>query len=296
MLAPIILFVYKRLEHTRKTLAAINSNYLARESELFIFSDASDTEENQQAVDEVREYIQEFSQNCSFKQVYIINAEEHKGLANSVISGVTQVINRFGKVIVLEDDIITTRDFLNFMNDSLDYYEENENVWSITGCTFPMKLLDKYPHDVYLNYRADSWSWATWKDRWDKTDWDVTDFEEFVKDKTRIKKFNRGGEDMTRMLKLQMEGEIDSWAIRWCYQQSKEGMYTICPRESFILNIGLDGSGEHCKENPYGIVLKKEEKDYKLDYPDLSLNLMKEYKRFYHTSLVKKVKIRLLGR
>lgn len=293
MLAPIVLFVYKRLSHTRETLEAINRNHLADESELFIFSDAASTDENQKAVADVRSYIKDFSQNSNFKQVHIMNAEEHKGLSRSIISGVTQVINRFGKVIVLEDDIVTAHGFLKYMNQALDFYEENEMIWSISGCAFPLKALDDYSYDVYLNYRTSSWSWASWKNRWDRMDWDVSDFAEFKKDKKRIKEFCKGGEDLFQMLCRQMNGEIDSWAIRWCYQQYKEGMFTIYPRESFIVNIGFDGSGTHGKA-AYEFASLRIERDYEFVHPELSLALMEEARKFNSVAIVQKIKNRLL--
>jgi hypothetical protein len=136
------------------------------------------------------------------------------------------------------------------MNILLNKYEDTKQVYSITGYNFPKKLMsipDDYPYDVYFSPRAASWSWATWKDRWQKADWVVKDFNQFKKDKNSQKKFNQGGADMTRMLKQQMRGEVDSWAIRWCYALFKHDAFCVQPIKSYVNNIGFDSTGVHCK-------------------------------------------------
>ncbi|MFW6016806.1 MAG: glycosyltransferase, partial [bacterium] len=240
MLSPIVLFVYNRPEHTKKTIKALKKNKLADKSKLFIFSDGEKSANDKQKVKEVRKIINKID---GFKQGKVFESEENKGLANSVIDGVTKIINQYGKVIVLEDDLITSKNFLRYMNRALDFYEEDKKIWSISGYNLPIGIPDDYKHDVYLSYRASSWGWATWKDRWDKIDWDINDYSEFINDKSAQKLFNRGGSDMKNMLKSQMEGKIDSWAIRWCYNQFKNDSYTIYPVVSKVKNIGMDGSG-----------------------------------------------------
>jgi hypothetical protein len=243
MLAPIVLFVYNRPTHTKKTVEALKQNKLAKESQLFIFSDAPKNENSIESVEEVRKYIKSIN---GFENIIIREAEKNKGLATSVISGVTEVIKEYGKVIVLEDDLVTSVNFLEYMNKALCFYENNQKIWSISGYNLPIEIPKAYNKDVYLSYRACSWGWATWKDRWDKNDWTVSNYDDFLKSKEQQKLFNRGGSDMTDMLKSQMEGKIDSWAIRWCYSQFKDNSYTIYPVKSKIQNIGNDGSGVHC--------------------------------------------------
>ncbi|WP_018248085.1 glycosyltransferase [Orenia marismortui] len=243
MLAPIVLFVYNRPKHTRQTIEALKRNKLASQSELFIFSDAPKSEDVNEDVQEVREYIRTIT---AFKNITIKEAKENKGLANSIISGITEVIRKYGKVIVLEDDLITSPNFLEYMNRALDFYEENQKIWSISAYNLPIEIPKGYNKDVYLSYRASSWGWATWKDRWKKNDWSVSDYIHFLKNKEEQKLFNRGGDDMTEMLKSQIDGKIDSWAIRWCYSQFRDNSYTIYPVKSKVQNIGNDGSGVHC--------------------------------------------------
>lgn len=243
MIAPIVLFVYNRPEHTKKTINALKRNKLAEESELFIFSDGVKNKEDKQKVKEVRGIINNIN---GFKNVEILESKINKGLADSVIDGVTKIINEYEKVIVLEDDLITSKNFLRYMNRALDFYENNKDIWSISGYSLPINIPESYDYDIYLAYRASSWGWATWEDRWGKIDWKIKDFDNFINDKSKQRLFNRGGSDMTRMLKNQINGEIDSWAIRWCYNQFIEESYTIYPVKSKVKNIGMDGSGVHC--------------------------------------------------
>jgi hypothetical protein len=244
-IAPVIIFVYARPEHTRQTIESLAKNALADETDVYIYSDAAKNEKVQQKVELVREYIDTLEQRNLFKSLHIIKSNANKGLARSVISGVTDIIEKYSKVIVVEDDLIFSPDFLQYMNDALDFYKEDKRIWSICGYTFNLKIPSDYKHDIYLSYRGGSWGWATWKDRWDKVDWDVSDYLEFQKNTELRKLFNRGGRDMANMLDLQMQGKIDSWAIRWCYTQSKLNMLTVYPIISRIKNIGLDGTGTH---------------------------------------------------
>lgn len=248
-LAPVVLFSYNRLEHTKQTIKALQKNTLATESELYIYSDGPKNDEVAVIVDEIREYLKSID---GFKEVIIIEREKNLGLATSIIDGVTSVINKYGKVIVLEDDLITSKYFLKFMNDSLNVYGEKENIFSITGFSFSrnfMNFPNGYNEDIYLNIRPMSWSWATWIDRWEDVDWEVKDFQTFIRDTKQIKEFNRGGTDLTRMLKNQINGKLDSWYIRWTFNAFQKSKLTIYPRISYVNNIGHDASGVHCVED-----------------------------------------------
>lgn len=247
-LAPIILFVYNRPWHTQQTVEALQKNELAIESELFIYSDAPKNKQAIEKVDKVREYIKIVD---GFKKVRVIERSKNWGLADSIIDGVTKSINEYGRVIVLEDDLVTSPYFLRYMNDGLEFYQDNPEIMSISGYTLPptsMKFPKNFADDVYLNYRNSSWGWATWADRWDLVDWEIKDFHQFINDPEQKKLFNRGGDDLTNMLISQMEGKIDSWAIRFSYAHFKQRMYSICPHNSYVNNIGHDGTGTHCGE------------------------------------------------
>ncbi len=241
-LAPIVLFVYNRPSHTKKTIEALKNNELAGESDLFIFSDGAKSENNAQRVDEVRAYIKTIK---GFGGVEVTEREKNFGLAHSILSGVNHVSSLYDRVIVLEDDVITAHSFLTFMNNALEFYQTNKSIFSVSGYPYSIKIPGSYKKDVFISYRASSWGWGTWKDRWEKVDWEVKDFSSFIKDKKAQKLFNRAGEDVTPMLKAQIWGEIDSWAIRWTYSHSKHNAYCLLPIIPLCKNIGTDSSGTH---------------------------------------------------
>ena len=215
-LAPVILFVYNRPTHTLRTVDFLSKNKLAANSELIVFSDGF-KEEDKVQVSEVRKIIKTIK---GFKSIRIIERNRNLGLARSVITGVTEVIAKYKKAIVLEDDIITSPQFLSFLNEALDFYKDDLNIFSLSGYNFPIKIPYNYLYNVYIAPRASSWGWATWGNRWNKADWDVADFESFIKDKDSVKKFNQGGSDLSIMLKRFKQGKID-------YMGSKMVLYSL---------------------------------------------------------------------
>lgn len=283
MLAPIILFVYNRLEHTQRTIDNLKKNYLSDESEIFIFSDGPKNESDAENVLKVREYLKTVN---GFKSINFINSHENKGLAKSVIDGVSKIIDKYGKVIVLEDDLVTSKYFLKYMNEALDLYQNNMNIWSISGYTPNIDIPESYEEEVYLIKRGASWGWATWKDRWDMNDWEIKDYFEFKKNKKMKKEFNLAGDDMSPMLDDQMEGRINSWAIRWVYNQFKNNMWTVYPTKSLVKNIGNDLSGTHTPiTHKYDVDLYECEINLNYDVnPDEEI--CKNFKLFYDLNLL----------
>ena len=292
MLAPVVLFVYNREEHTRMTLEALKKNALAGESKLFIFSDGARTEKDAVKVEKVRKLLKNCQEENVFREVVVTEAERNQGLAASVITGVTKVISEYGKAIVLEDDIVTAPDFLSYMNQALEYYEKDSRIWSVSGYTMPLESLQKYKKDVFLSYRASSWGWGRWKDRWELIDWEISDFPEFRKDKKRIRMFCRGGKDLYPMLIRQQAGELDSWAVRWCYWQSKCNMLTVYPKDSLVQNIGCDGSGTH--EGNADIfssgISEKEKKIFQFSGIELNKKIIREFYNIYSATLWFRIK------
>lgn len=262
-LAPLILFVYNRPTHTRLTVEALLKNNLAPETDLYVYSDAAKNNSSNEKVEEVRAFIHQIS---GFKSITIIERQENMGLANSIISGVTEVIQKYKRVIVLEDDLLTSTDFLEYMNEALNVYEARPAIWSISGYQYPFGIPGNYPHDVYLSKRPHSWGWATWEDRWSKSNWNVLPDDPVFKNNTLKKAFNEGGEDLTRMLWSQVNGEIDSWYVRWAYSQFQNNCYSVFPVQSKVKNIGVDGSGTHFKHanNKY----QTEISHYKVNFPE----------------------------
>lgn len=255
-LAPIIVFAYDRPEHLRQTLEALAKNELAKESELYIFCDgpkADASEERKLHIEQTREVAHDA---IGFKEIQVIEAPQNKGLANSIIGGVTKVIKMHERVIVLEDDLLTSPYFLKYMNEALDKYDSYPSVFSIGGYNFPpqkMSMPQDYPYDAYVSLRCCSWGWATWKDKWDRIDWSLDYLDEFLTHPEQIKAFNRGGDDLTEMLLLQRDCKIDSWAIRFAFQHFYHHAVAILPRISYVDNMGCDGTGVHCgnDENAY---------------------------------------------
>ncbi|WP_144505658.1 glycosyltransferase [Bacillus mycoides] len=278
-LAPIVLFVYNRPEHTMQTLASLQKNILASNSELFVFSDAPRNENDTNSVHQVRNIIENIE---GFKKVTIIKAKYNKGLANSVISGIADIVNEYGKVIVLEDDLIASSNFLRYMNEALNVYSENPSIWSISGYTPDIKFPKGYIDDIYLSPRGCSWGWATWKNRWDLVDWNVPDYDFFKQNTKRRKDFNMGGNDLSYMLDDQMTGRINSWAIRWVYSQHIHSKYTIYPVNSLVSNIGLDFSGTHSTNSDKYKTKEVYQGDIKLA-SDCTINrdILIGFKKFY---------------
>lgn len=248
-LAPICLFVYGRLEETRRTVQALQANFLAPESDLHIFSDGPKPGAEAK-VEAVRAFIREID---GFKTVTLHASPENRGLARSVISGVTQVLGQSGKVIVLEDDILTSKNFLSFMNQSLDFYETAPRIFAVSGYAYPMKSLRNLEYDCTFGYRSYSWGWATWKDRWELVDWDVCDYAAFSSDRRNRRLFNKGGSDLWAMLRKQQQGKIDSWMIRWVYTQHKHHLLDVYPKISKTANIGFSAEATHtdCSDRRY---------------------------------------------
>ena len=282
-LSPITLFVYNRPEHTRIVLQSLADCQYADQSVLYIFADQAKNENAKEKVEQVRRIILEDIWKQKFLQVNVIEAAVNKGLANSVISGVTQVINKHGRIIVVEDDNRVAPDFLDYMNRGLDFYCESRKIGYIGGYTVPIKIPQDYKKDVFLTGRGSSYAWATWKDSWALVDWEGKDFEQFRKDKRAIASFNEYGEDRFEMLRHQVEGNMNSWAIRFSYALWKNGKYAVLPCKTRVENIGFDGSGVHNVAEDKRFVNSIEKNLPKAQFEDLSedIRIKKEFQRIF---------------
>jgi len=239
-LAPIVLFAYNRPEHTRWTLEALQKNELADESDLYFFSDGAKNETAKQQIVQVRNYIRSVT---GFRKVEIIERSENWGLARSIISGVTEIVNKYGKIIVLEDDLVASPFFLKYMNEALDLYEREDNVISIHGYIYPVK--EKLPETFFLR-GADCWGWATWKRGWEIFEPDGNKLLMELKDKKLTKEFDFDGSyPYVKMLEDQIADKNNSWAIRWYASAFLANKLTLYPGESLVHNSGFDGSGTH---------------------------------------------------
>ncbi|RXJ84392.1 glycosyltransferase [Arcobacter cloacae] len=237
-LAPIILFTYNRLSHTKKTITALQKNELAKDSELFIYSDGGKDENSWNKVNEIRKYLETIS---GFKNITIIKRETNIGLAENIIEGVTKIVNQYGKIIVLEDDIVTNSYFLNFMNDSLNTYENISKVWHISGWNYPIS--NENLEDTFLYRTMNCWGWATWKDRWSNYEKNPQKLiESFSKEE--IYKFNLDGAiNFWEQVEKNLNNQMNTWAIFWYTTIFKNEGLCLNPTQSFVENIGFDGTG-----------------------------------------------------
>lgn len=226
------------------TVESLKKNFLASESRLFIFCDGPKSD-NLDQVRAVREYVHTIQ---GFASVTVYESDVNKGLANSIISGVSRIFRTFNKAIVLEDDLLLSTNFLCYMNQSLSFYEENKRILSISGYSLLIKYPYGYEYDAALSFRASSWGWATWKDRWESIDWEVKSYKSFKYNIIKRLKFNRGGSDMSHLLDKQMSGKINSWAIRFCYHQFENNMFDVFPVMSKVANVGFGYAATNTKK------------------------------------------------
>ncbi len=243
--APIVLFAYARPWHTEMTLRSLMNSDGADTHDLIVRLDGAKSSRDAGPVAEVARLVSQVATAGPFRSVTLVRSERNRGLARSVIRGVSDVLDRYAAVIVIEDDLLLAKDFLRYMDEALAVYADDERIWSVSGFTPALRSLENYSHDAYLSLRASSWGWGTWRRSWALVDWDVDDYNRFEYDLADRRSFNRGGRDLAAMLDAQMDGRVDSWAIRWCYSQFRHSMYSVVPALSRVRNIGLDGSGTH---------------------------------------------------
>jgi len=248
-LAPIALFVYNRPDHTRRTLSYLQKNVLANDSKLYIFSDGAKTPGDEQRVQEVRDLA---AQVTGFKSVKLISRKQNMGLANSIIDGVTQLVKDYGNVIVFEDDLLSSPYTLEYFNEALARYKNQEKAMHIGAYMFPLN--DKTLPETFFYRIATSWGWATWDRAWCNFEPDVdkliTQF-----DSRKIQEFSVDGTgNFWKQIMEFKTGKNNSWAIRWYASVFLKGGLALHPSQSLIHNIGHDGTGVHSNiEHMYGV-------------------------------------------
>lgn len=239
--APIALFVFNRPDHTRRTVEALRANEHAAESDLFVFCDAGRNGKDAPGVAGVREFVHGIT---GFRSCTIIEKEKNLGLANSIIGGVTDVLRKHERVIVMEDDLVTSPFFLRYMNEGLDYYQDDDRVVSIHGYVYPTLL--PLPETFFLR-GADCWGWATWRRGWALFNPDGRELLSQLEARGEIREFDfDGAHGYTAMLKDQISGANNSWAIRWYASAFLKNKLTLYPGRSLVVNIGIDASGTNC--------------------------------------------------
>jgi hypothetical protein len=286
-LAPIVLFTYKRLDTLKLTIEALKANFLAKDSDLYIFSDGPKVENDKISVNNVRVYLKTIS---GFKSIQILESQNNKGLTKSIIEGVSSILESNNNLIVLEDDLITTTNFLLYMNQALNVYKDNKDVISICGYGLKIKKPLNYNSDVYLYGRSSSWGWAIWKEEWSSIDWEIKDWLLFKSNKELINKFNLNGSDLFSMLKSVKEGNGNSWAIRFAYNQFKQKKFSIMPFNSLVQNIGFGTQGTNTKNKYSRFKINKDtgtKNQFQMDENLLfSIEIQKSCYR-YHSRLIR---------
>ncbi|MCQ2959436.1 MAG: glycosyltransferase [Bacteroidales bacterium] len=279
-LAPVVLFAYNRPTLLAKTLESLKNAHLSENSDVFIFIDgAKSTEEDVARVNAVKEIAEQFDIG---KTKTIYSSSEHNGLAKSVVNGVTQIINLYGRVIVLEDDLFLSKGFLVYMNTMLQEYEKDNRIMQISG--FGVKIKNPLCNqEVYLTRRAQSWGWATWENRWDTIDWKLKDYCLFLENKREKNEIKSLGSDLLQALKAYKEEQKDVWLIAYIYNMYRKKKYCICPVRSLVRNDGFGEDSSNCKNyNRYYIDFNEEKMEFLLQESlDFDENIEKQAVRYW---------------
>lgn len=284
----IALFVYKRPQHTSQVLEGLKKNSIEK---LYIFADGPKQTDDLEAIEQVHRTID----SVDWCETEIIKNPHNLGLANSRRFGVNYVLDRYERIIILEDDCVPSDDFISFMEQCLDRYASEEKVMNIAGYAMPFKMPKGYPYDVYFTYRSGSHGQAFWKRSWKFFEHNPADFNEIKESKGLRKKLDRAGPDLYYMLEQQMEGKLDSVQIWWAWSIIKNGGVCVNPTQSRIRNIGYDGTGIHCgNTNKYWVELNEKnfrEGDLKFP-PSLKVNpvINGRFNKFIHGTLIERVK------
>lgn len=238
--APIALFVYNRPQHTERTIKFLKQNELAAESRLFIFSDGPKTESDQDKVNDIRAFIKEID---GFKSIEIIESKTNLGLANSIINGVTKLTSTYGKVIVFEDDLISSPYTLTYFNEALTRYQHEEKVMHIGAYMYALK--DNNLPESFFYRAATSWGWATWQRAWQYFEPDINVLLPQFDSKKKHQFSIENTMNFWKQMKDFQKGKNNSWAIRWYASIFLKGGLTLNPSHSLVNNIGHDGTGIH---------------------------------------------------
>ena len=288
-LAPVVVFAYNRPVHLQRTLDALAACRLADQTGVYAFADGPRRAAAAPDVARVREVLAQEATRGRFTGFHVDAAEANRGLANSIIRGVGSVIERHGRAIVLEDDLLVTADFLAFMNDCLDYYADDPSVGAVTGFC-PLKAMPAgFKGDVFVAMRNSSQGWATWARVWHGVDWSAAGMDRLDADWAMRRQFNREGNDRYDRLRRQMAGRIDSWSIRFGLSLFLRGLATVYPAVNRIANIGYDGSGIHS-----GTGSPKNERIAESDYTLHKVTLDPAIQRAFHRTYSGSLRGRLL--
>lgn len=275
--APIVLFTYNRPDHVKQTIEALQKNEFASDSDLIIYSDGAKDKTDELAINETRKYLHTVE---GFKSVQIIEREKNWGLAESLIDGITSVVDKYGKVIVMEDDLLTSPYYLRFMNQALEKYSDDDQIASIHGYVNPVK--EELPETFFLSY-ASSWGWATWQRAWRIFERDGSKLLNELQDKNLEQCLDFDNSYyFVKMLRNQIKGKNSSWAIRWYTSIVLKNKLCLYPGKSLVRQIGCDGSGTHSSNDDWFDVELSTSPINLIDIPiEESAVARKIYQKFY---------------
>ncbi len=245
-MSPIVLFCFKRLNTLIDCIESLKLCPEAIYHDLIIFSDAGRNKDEQRKVKEVRAYISEIS---GFKSVQIKIRKENLGVDYNIITGIQEVAQVYDSFIVIEDDLVVSSQFLQFMNEGLEYFEDFGEVLTLSAFNY-VNIPKNYDWDIYFASRTNPWGWATWSSKIKHLDWNMANNDRFLSDSKQKKAFNSWGSDRSRMLRRTLIGEIRAWDIRLDYFQFKNNMVTVYATKNLIINNGFN-SHEATNTNGY---------------------------------------------
>ncbi|WP_413934167.1 hypothetical protein [Nitrospira sp. BLG_1] len=277
--APIALFAYNRPTHLARTLEALRDNPLAHESRLHIYSDGPKTSHDEPAVAQVRHMIRKTD---GFAEVTIHEQTANMGLARSIIAGVTELSERYGSVIVLEDDLVVAPGFLTFMNQALMHYEHASRVMAVSGYLFPVEHPEYLASTFFFSAPA-SWGWGTWHRAWKQFQHDSTQLLTGLRAKSDQDRFDvDGAYPYFTQLKLHASGKLDVWGVRWYATMFAAKGLCLYPSQSLVQNIGMDGSGMHCNSSSqFDVSLSKSQTWRFSDQVEESIAARNEIRSFF---------------
>lgn len=291
--APIVMFVYNRADHFTQTYEALAKCPEAKNSILYIFSDGAKNDNAKPQVEQVRQTAKAFAEKKDFIQVVLTESPENKGLAKSIIEGVTKILNEHGKAIIIEDDNLASPYLLTFLNKALDYFADDKTIGALSGYTPQLYFPDSYQYDIFSSYRSCSCCWATWKDRWQNIDWDLKHFSDFISDKEAVKRLSLTGNDRLIRLYRQTKGNGSSWSVRFGAHLVANEMLTIYPRYSYIQNIGCDETGTHSQSRDaasMNVDLSKAIPNPKIENVPFDIDIQKSLKKHYSGGRISDIK------
>jgi hypothetical protein len=245
--APIVLIGYNRPQHIEQCISSLRANDEAQDTVLYFFLDGPGSTEDVPLVEQVRRIAHA---STGFLEVRIVQRDAHLGLSRNVIDSVTLSLALHESVIVVEDDLVVSPTFLEYMHKALQWYQFSAGVFSISGYNYPRRILSLprgYSYDAFFVMRHMCWGWGTWRDRWQKADWEIRDHASLRQNSSWLRSFSEGGVDLPRMLETQVQGHLDSWAIRWTYAHFANHAVCLVPVQSLVNNMGTDGSGVHMR-------------------------------------------------